>query len=125
MSFSEGPGQPHGDAWLRRALPGAIQRLNEKAKEKNLPPAIETEGRNLVMHSFRHTYISAVRNVASDEFARAMSGHVTDKALDIYTHRTAADLLERLEPARDAVEKLWIEAGKDKSRKLTPPGAER
>src|SRR5208282_4354302 len=107
--FSVGPGEPHGDKWLIRALPGAFQRLNEEAKKKKLPPVIETIGRNLVVHSFRHTFVSAMRNVAPDEIARAMSGHVTDKALDIYTHRTAADLLERLEPARDAVEKLWAE----------------
>ena len=121
--FSAGPGEPHGDKWLIRALPRTIERLNEKAKEKKLPPVVDTTGRSLVVHSFRHTFVSAVRNVAPDEIARAMSGHVTEKALDIYTHRTAADLLERLEPAREAVEKLWAEApSKDKPQKLTSPG---
>jgi integrase len=76
---------PHDRAWLARTL----------------------AGRNLVVHSFRHTCVSLMRNVAPDEIETAMSGNASKKALDIYTHRNSADLLARLEPARDRVEAFW------------------
>ncbi len=104
-------GAPHGDAWLRRTLPGAMERAK-----------VTAGGRHLVVHSFRHGYVTMMRALVPDELARAMSGHVTDRAFDLYTHRTSSDLLARLEPAKDAVEALWTEKGKDKSPKLTAPG---
>ncbi len=116
--FSVHQDEPHGRNWLTRALPGAIARLNDAAEKEGLPPVIETAGRNLVVHSFRHTFISLVRNVAPDEIAKAMSGHATDRALDIYTHRDAAALLARLEPSRQLVEKLWKD--EDNMGKMRP-----
>jgi integrase len=92
--FSEGRGQPHGRNWLTRTLSPAMKRAG-----------VETGQRHLVVHSFRHTFVSMMRASTSDEIAMAMSGHVTDKALDIYTHRNVQDLLARLEPSRDAIEK--------------------
>ena len=110
--FSAEKGKPHNQNWFSRTLRGAIQRAG-----------LEVAGRYLVVHSFRHTFVSMMRNVTPDEIAQAMSGHTTVRMLDVYTHRTAADLLSRVEPARDAVERLWAEEPpKDKPQKLTPGG---
>ena len=46
-----------------------------------------------------------MRNALTDEIAKALSGHSTEKALAIYTHRNAEDLLARLEPSRAEIEK--------------------
>lgn len=100
-------GVPHDRAWLARTLPGAMERAK-----------IDRTGRNLVVHSFRHTFVSFMRNVAPDEIAKAMSGHSTSKALDIYTHHGAEELLARLEPARVLVDRLWKD--EDNTGKVTP-----
>ncbi len=104
-------GEPHGDAWLRRTLPGAMDRAKVK-------PA----GRTLVVHSFRHTFVTLVQNFASKEVTQALSGHSTEEAFRLYSHPSAADLLKRLEAAQPAVEALWTDPAKDKTAKLTPAG---
>jgi len=105
--FQEG-GQVHGDAWLRRTLPGAMERAKVKAA-----------GRTLVVHSFRHTFVTLVQNFTEKEVVQALSGHATADAFAVYSHPSAADLLKRLDAAQPAVEALWTE---DKSPKLTAPG---
>lgn len=109
--FSEGQGQPHSRNWLTRTLPAAMARAN-----------VTADGRYLVVHSLRHGFVTMMQNFASKEITRAMSGHATEKVFASYSHPSAADLLARLEPARDAVEKIWTQPAKDKSQNLTPSG---
>ena len=106
--FQEG-GAPHGDAWLRRTLPGAMKRAK-----------VEPGGRTLVVHSFRHTFVTLMQNFTTKENAKALSGHSTEDAFRLYSHPSAVDLLKRLEAAQPAVEALWAEQPSDKSPKLTP-----
>jgi integrase len=99
-------GQPISKATITHALPVAIWRLNKEAKEKKLPPVIDTRGRNLVTHSFRHTYISRIRRLVPEDVLRNLAGHHSEAMTDRYDHPGAQELVMALEPARQAVEGL-------------------
>ncbi len=94
--FSKAKGAPHGDKWLIRVLPAAL----EEAKVK---PA----GRTLVVHSFRHTYVTLMEKTLAPGAVQALSGHATEKARKLYSHPSVEDLMGKLGPAQEAVEKLW------------------
>jgi integrase len=94
--FSMEKGKPHGDKWLIRALPAAF----EDAK-------IKGAGRNLVVHSFRHTYVTMMENLTTQEEVRLLSGHATEKARKVYSHPSVEDLMGKLGTASAAVEKIW------------------
>jgi integrase len=99
--FSLKKGQPHDRQWLSRHLPGALERAK-----------IDTAGRCLVPHSLRHQYVTAIANALDRDQTKALSGHSTDEALAIYRHPTAADLLAKLEPAREALEAAFSREAK-------------
>jgi integrase len=62
--------------------------------------------RNLVPHSFRHTFISQLSHELPPEVINLLSGHSTDQMRLRHTHTTSAELLKRLTPYRDALDKL-------------------
>jgi len=63
--------------------------------------------RNLVPHSFRHSFISQLASELPPEVINLLSGHPTDQMRLRYTHSTSAELLKRLTPYRDGVDKLF------------------
>jgi integrase len=67
----------------------------------------QNKDRNLVPHSFRHSFISQLANELPPEVINLLSGHSTDQMRLRYTHSTSAELLKRLTPYRDAVDKLF------------------
>lgn len=99
-------GKPISKATIVHELPVAIWRLNAAAKKKGLPPVIDTTGRNLVVHSFRHTYTSRLRRLVPSALSSKLLGHQAEKTTDLYDHPSIAERIKELEGARAAVEEL-------------------
>ena len=100
-----GRGIPLGAATVTHALPNALERLERQAAKKQLPPPIVVGERNLVAHSFRHTFTTLLRrNMPKPSLLPKLLGHRSEETTDIYDHPSIEALLEELEPARPAVE---------------------
>jgi integrase len=67
---------------------------------------ISRAGRNLVVHSFRHTYNTMLKRTVPAETLRALTGHKSEAMSERYDHPELADRVSALEPARSVVEKL-------------------
>jgi integrase len=66
---------------------------------------IETEGRYLTTHSFRHTFNTQMRRSIPADTLRALVGHRDERMTRQYDHPVVADLIKRLEPDRAVIEK--------------------
>jgi integrase len=62
--------------------------------------------RNLVPHSFRHSFVTKISRILPPDVVNMLSGHSTDQMRVRYTHSTVDDLLVRLGPYKDALLKL-------------------
>ena len=77
-------------------LPGALTRSG-----------IEVAGRDLVVHSLRHTYNTIMRAVLPAETLRKFTGHRTPEMTDLYDHPGLQDRILSLKASRTLVEKAW------------------
>ncbi len=68
---------------------------------------IETAGRNLVVHSLRHTYNTIMRQVLPLEILQEFTGHRSMKMTDRYDHPALKDRLKKLQGHKKVVEKIW------------------
>jgi len=101
-------GVPLGAATVSHALPRAIARLAREAAERGSTAPVVVGGRNLVVHSFRHTWITAMRRLLPQDTLQRLTGHHSSQVTDLYDHPRLEQLLPQLEPARDAVEQLFM-----------------
>lgn len=77
--------------WLGRALPRA---------------EIDPAGRTLVVHSFRHTYVTLIRRTVPADALGEMIGHSNEATTDGYDHPSIAQRLDALGKAREGVTRL-------------------
>ena len=77
-------------------LPGALERAK-----------IVADGRNLVPHSFRHTYNTIMRHAVPEDVLRRFTGHKSVEMTDWYDHSVMQDRITELEPSRKLVEAAW------------------
>ncbi len=77
-------------------LPGALERAK-----------ITVNGRNLVPHSFRHTYNTIMRHAVPEDVLRRFTGHKSVEMTDWYDHSVMQDRITELEPSRNLVEAAW------------------
>ncbi len=77
-------------------FPGALARAECK-----------TTGKNLVVHSLRHTYNTIMRPVLPEEILRLFTGHKTPEMTALYDHPALLDQIKKLEGARGIVEAVW------------------
>jgi integrase len=99
-------GRPLGSAAVTHALGPAIRRINKAAAKDKLPPPFVVGDRNLVVHSFRHTYVSALRRLVPEETLRLLTGHHSIEMTDLYDHPRIERELATLQPARAVVDGL-------------------
>jgi integrase len=99
-------GRPLGSAAVTHALGPAIRRINRPAEKKQLPPPFQVGDRNLVVHSFRHTYVSLVRRLVPEETLRLLTGHHSEAMTDLYDHPRIEREVAALQPARAVVDGL-------------------
>ena len=79
----------------------------DKLKSALTRAGIETEGRTLVVHSFRHTYNTMMRAVISAETLQYMVGHKTAAMTDRYDQATLEDKLQRMLPESEKINDIW------------------
>lgn len=63
--------------------------------------------RKLVVHSFRHTYNSLMKNVLPAETLRQLVGHKSEAMTNTYDHPQVADLLQRVQGAKPVIESFF------------------
>lgn len=66
---------------------------------------INTEGRKIVPHSLRYTYITRMRSSLPGETVRKLAGHSSIEMTDYYTRASLRDLIEELAPTQAFVER--------------------
>jgi integrase len=94
--FGASPDKPLGVASVTHFLPRALSRAGCK-----------TAGRNLPVHSLRHTYNTVMRHVLPEETLRKFTGHKTPGMTDLYDHPRLEDQIGQLQSARALVESVW------------------
>ena len=93
-------GEKRDKSFVRKSLNNRLKAALEKV-------GIETKDRNLVVHSFRHTYNTLMRNVLPENLLREFTGHRSIKMTDQYDHPSLESRLETLEKSRDLIESIW------------------
>ena len=73
-------------------------------KQKLEESKIETEGRNVVVHSLRHTANTVYRKVLSDDVLRKFTGHTTKEMTENYDHPEIEDTIALLANPAKAME---------------------
>jgi len=68
---------------------------------------IKSEGRNLVIHSFRHTYNTLLRNVLPLEILQETTGHSSESMTERYNHPSLKDSYSRILEHEDAFDGLF------------------
>jgi integrase len=81
---------------LTHFFPGALERAK-----------IPVEGRNLVVHSLRHTYNTIMGAALPGEVLRRFTGHSTPEMTALYDHASLSDRVHQLEGSRKLVEAAW------------------
>ena len=86
-------GRPIG----RRSVSTYIHRVLKRAE-------VDTEGRNLVAHSFRHTWNTYMRRILPEDILRAYMGHKTERMTFNYDHPTVEDSIKKLNGTQKLIE---------------------
>ena len=68
---------------------------------------IDTTGKNIVCHSFRHTFNTVMRQVLPLEILQALTGHKSESMTDLYDHPSIEARLNKLEGSRRLIESIW------------------
>ena len=68
---------------------------------------INTKGRNLVIHSFRHTYNTLLRPVLPIDILQETTGHSSDSMTNHYTHSTILDSFNHIATHQEAFDNLF------------------
>jgi integrase len=93
---SDRPDKPIHVETVTHYLPRALERAE-----------LKVSGRNLPVHSLRHTYNTLMRPILPEEILRKFTGHKTPGMTDLYDHPALEDQIAKLEPVRALVEKVW------------------
>ena len=86
--------------------------INVTTVSKLVPKALEraeinTEGKNLVAHSFRHTFNTMMRKQLPEDLLRRLTGHKTESMTDLYDHPTLDDKIQTLKNVTPMIEQVW------------------
>lgn len=79
---------------------------------KQLKPALVKAGivrgnRNLVVHSFRHTYNTYARKILPGKLLRQLVGHQSEGMTNRYDQASANDKLDAIADSKKLIEQLW------------------
>ena len=81
-----------------------LERTFKKVLDKS---TIQCMDRKLVPHSFRYTYVTRLRTVASVEDVQQMVGHTTPEMTEYYTRPSIEDLCSAAKAKRAVVNRLF------------------
>ncbi|WP_345907017.1 site-specific integrase [Sphaerochaeta sp. UBA5849] len=85
---------------MGKTLQNRFQKALEIAK-------IEINGRNLVIHSFRHTYNTLLKNVLPLDILQETTGHSSESMTERYNHPSLKDSYRRILEHEDAFDGLF------------------
>jgi len=85
---------------MGKTLQNRFQKALENAK-------IEINGRNLVIHSFRHTYNTLLKNVLPLDILQETTGHSSESMTERYNHPSLKDSYSRILEHEDAFDGLF------------------
>ncbi len=68
---------------------------------------IKGNRRNLVCHSFRHTFNTIMRQVLPLEVLQALTGHKSESMTNLYDHPSIEDRLKKLNTSKELIESVW------------------
>ncbi len=94
------PGQNSKKPLNRRGILRHFKKVINIAK-------LKIENRNIVVHSFRHTYNTHMRKILPEEILREFTGHRSEKMTDRYDHPILEDRLEKLQSVKKLIERVW------------------
>ncbi|WP_041384337.1 tyrosine-type recombinase/integrase [Sphaerochaeta pleomorpha] len=94
----------YGNNGNRHIMGKTLQNRFQKALQK---AEIKTDGRNLVIHSFRHSYNTLLRNVLPIDILQATTGHSSESMTERYNHPSLKDSYSRILEHEDAFDKLF------------------
>ena len=94
----------YGSNGSRPIMGKTLQNRFQKALQK---AGIKTDGRNLVIHSFRHSYNTLLRNVLPIDILQETTGHSSDSMTERYNHPSLKDSYSRILEHEDAFDKLF------------------
>ena len=97
--FQRDDGRPLRQEYLE----SVFHRVIEKA-------GIITADRKLCPHSFRFTYVTRMRRKLDAETVQKMVGHSSVEMTEYYTRAAIPEMVEGLNPARQAVNMLFEES---------------
>lgn len=109
--FCDGKGHP-----LSRFI--ALERFKAGIERSKLA----LEGRNIVVHSLRHTFNTRMRGQLGDTVLRQLTGHKSVEMTDRYDHGALEDRLKTLQPQRPAIDKFWTKEGEKSTESNTRQG---
>ena len=68
---------------------------------------VAVDGRNILVHSLRHTYNTKMRQRLTDTDLRLLTGHKDERMTERYDHAELVDRLKQLQKHRSAVDTFW------------------
>jgi integrase len=68
---------------------------------------IKVNGRDIVVHSLRHTFNTRMRSRLADGVLRELTGHKSEAMTDRYDHPELIDRLKNLQPQREKIDTFW------------------
>ena len=94
--YGQGPKYPVSREYFCYFFPRALKRAG-----------IETNGRNLVPHSFRHTFNTLLRPIVPEPVLRKLTGHKSKSMTDLYDHPTIESMFSGLSASKNLIESAF------------------
>jgi integrase len=88
----------------RRSTPMHRDTLRSVLADALIHAKVLTDGRNLVVHSFRHSYVTLLRSTLPETTLRLLTGHSSERMTDHYDHLDVKDRAAKLQPHAAAVD---------------------
>ena len=95
--------------WMRNNKPYREEYLESCFKKALAKAGIETEGRRLIPHSLRYTYVTRMRRYAPIELVQKLAGHTSEGMTEYYTRFSIEDASLAVAPAFEAANRLLDE----------------
>jgi len=89
-------GKPVRTEYAEKVFYRALQKIGLIPYGKGIKRLAPADGRKLVPHSLRYTYVSRMRRVMSAEDLKNYTGHTSTTMVDYYSRRSVELLLEGL-----------------------------
>jgi len=96
---------------LTHFFPGALERAK-----------IPVEGRNMVVHSLRHSYNAIMRAALPEEVLRWFTGHSTPEMTTLHDHPSLADCVRQLEGLAETCRVRMVTRDRSEGKMTARPG---